>query len=70
LAYLKLLFKSFQPTAKVKTEEKLDVIVVTYQGWSCSLGVFPVSIKNEDFLQVTRDPDVIMRAKNIRKEVN
>jgi hypothetical protein len=54
----------------VKTEEKLDVIVVTYQGWSCSLGVFPVSIKNEDFLQVTRDPDVIMRAKNIRKEVN
>jgi len=47
----------------------LDVIVVTYQGWSCSLGVFPVSIKNEDFLRVARDPVVIERSQQIRKQV-
>lgn len=61
----------FQPTAKVKEaeEEKMDVIVVTYQGWSCSLGVFPVSIKNEDFLRIARDPATVKRAHDIRTEV-
>uniref|UniRef100_A0A914MQR4 alpha,alpha-trehalose-phosphate synthase (UDP-forming) n=2 Tax=Meloidogyne TaxID=189290 RepID=A0A914MQR4_MELIC len=63
------LVKSYLPTAKVKTEDKLDVIVVTYQGWSCSLGVFPVSIKNEDFLRVARDPVVIERSQQIRKQI-
>ncbi|CAK5081705.1 unnamed protein product [Meloidogyne enterolobii] len=63
------LVKSYLPTAKVKTEDKLDVVVVTYQGWSCSLGVFPVSIKNEDFLRVARDPAVIERSQQIRKQI-
>uniref|UniRef100_A0A1I8B9V0 alpha,alpha-trehalose-phosphate synthase (UDP-forming) n=1 Tax=Meloidogyne hapla TaxID=6305 RepID=A0A1I8B9V0_MELHA len=63
------LVRSYLPTAKVKTEDKLDVIVVTYQGWSCSLGVFPVSIKNEDFLRVARDPTVVERSQQIRKQI-
>uniref|UniRef100_A0A914HC34 alpha,alpha-trehalose-phosphate synthase (UDP-forming) n=1 Tax=Globodera rostochiensis TaxID=31243 RepID=A0A914HC34_GLORO len=63
------LVQTHLPTAKVKKEETLDVVVVTYQGWSCSLGVFPVSIKNEDFLKIARDASTIKRADNIRKEV-
>ncbi|KAL3083423.1 hypothetical protein niasHS_011225 [Heterodera schachtii] len=64
------LVKTHLPTAKVKAEEeKLDVVVVTYQGWSCSLGVFPVSIKNEDFLKIARDPATIKRANDIREGI-
>uniref|UniRef100_A0A914HFI8 alpha,alpha-trehalose-phosphate synthase (UDP-forming) n=1 Tax=Globodera rostochiensis TaxID=31243 RepID=A0A914HFI8_GLORO len=64
------LVRTHLPTAKVRLEEeKLDVVVVTYQGWSCSLGVFPVSIKNEDFLKVARDAATIKRADDIRKEI-
>lgn len=43
------------PTVKITFDSNLDIHIVTYQGWGCSLGVFPVSIKNEDFLKVAKD---------------
>lgn len=46
-----------------------DVVIVTYQGWTCSLGVFPASIKNEDFLKVARASETVKRSHDIRKLV-
>jgi hypothetical protein len=40
------------------------------QGSICSLGVFPVSIKNEDFLRIARDEKTIQEAVEIRKKVS
>nr|CAH18869.1 putative trehalose 6-phosphate synthase [Aphelenchus avenae] len=57
------------PTARVTYDEKMDIHTVTYQGWSCSLGVFPVSIKNEDFLKVAQSAETIKKADDIRKEI-
>lgn len=39
------------------------------QGFTCSLGVFPVSIKNEDFLSIVRNPETKILAQDIRKNV-
>jgi hypothetical protein len=57
------------PTVKIVFDSNLDIHVVTYQGWSCSLGVFPVSIKNEDFLKVARDAETIKKSHDIRQRV-
>lgn len=40
------------------------------KGYTCSLGVFPVSIKNEDFLSIARCSDVQAKAEKIREEVS
>lgn len=39
------------------------------QGWTCSLGVFPVSIKNEDFLSIANEPQCAIDAQEIKKDV-
>lgn len=58
------------PSAKISpADQNLDVTVVNHMGWNCSLGVFPVSIKNEDFLKIAKDPETIMRAQKIRQEI-
>ncbi|KAI1727493.1 glycosyltransferase family 20 domain-containing protein [Ditylenchus destructor] len=57
------------PTAKIVHDQNLDISLVTYQGWSCSLGVFPVSIKNEDFLKIAKDSETIKQAHDIRKKI-
>ncbi len=50
----------------VDYEKNLDIHTVTYEGWTCSLGVFPVSIKNEDFLVFAKHPDTLKKANDIR----
>lgn len=42
---------------------------VNHEGWTCSLGVFPVSIKNEEFLALVTDTNIQEQARRIRKEV-
>jgi trehalose-6-phosphate synthase len=64
--FIELVEKHF-PSAKVAYEENLDINTVTFQGWSCSLGVFPVSIKNEDFLKIARAPETVNKGADIRK---
>nr|CDQ06812.2 Bm8807 [Brugia malayi] len=57
------------PSAEINYESSCDVFFVTYKGWTCSLGVFPVSIKNEDFLKFVRLTETCQRALEIRKHV-
>jgi trehalose 6-phosphate synthase len=61
--------RKYLPNARVAYEEKIDTHTVTYQGWTCSLGVFPVSIKNEDFLGIAKAPETVAKSHEIRKQV-
>ncbi|KAI6185575.1 putative trehalose-6-phosphate synthase 1 [Aphelenchoides besseyi] len=63
------LIQKHLPTVKIIFDQNLDIHVVTYQGWSCSLGVFPVSIKNEDFLKVAKAAETVKRAHDIRTAI-
>uniref|UniRef100_A0A7E4UZC4 alpha,alpha-trehalose-phosphate synthase (UDP-forming) n=1 Tax=Panagrellus redivivus TaxID=6233 RepID=A0A7E4UZC4_PANRE len=65
--FVELVEKHF-PSAKISYEKKMDIHTITFQGWTCSLGVFPVSIKNEDFLKIAKDPVTIAKAADIRKK--
>uniref|UniRef100_A0AC35FDQ1 Trehalose-6-phosphate phosphatase helical bundle domain-containing protein n=1 Tax=Panagrolaimus sp. PS1159 TaxID=55785 RepID=A0AC35FDQ1_9BILA len=65
--FIELVEKHF-PSAKIAYDGNLDINTVTFQGWSCSLGVFPVSIKNEDFLKIARDPECVNKSHEIRKK--
>lgn len=56
-------------TAKIVYDHKIDIHAVTLDGWSCSLGVFPVSIKNEEYLTLVHDADIQKQAESIRNEV-
>uniref|UniRef100_A0A0N4X3S9 alpha,alpha-trehalose-phosphate synthase (UDP-forming) n=1 Tax=Haemonchus placei TaxID=6290 RepID=A0A0N4X3S9_HAEPC len=42
---------------------------VTHEGWTCSLGVFPVSIKNDDFLKFVHMPESVVKKEAIRKKI-
>ncbi|CAJ0608737.1 unnamed protein product [Cylicocyclus nassatus] len=57
------------PRARVHYDQRIDIFTVTYEGWTCSLGVFPVSIKNEDFLSIANDPKCAIDAEEIRKDI-
>ncbi|KAI6225175.1 putative trehalose-6-phosphate synthase 1 [Aphelenchoides fujianensis] len=63
------LIQKHLPTVRVTFDSKLDVHIATYQGWSCSLGVFPVSIKNEDFLKVAKAAETVKRGHDIRNAI-
>uniref|UniRef100_A0A5S6QLH9 alpha,alpha-trehalose-phosphate synthase (UDP-forming) n=1 Tax=Trichuris muris TaxID=70415 RepID=A0A5S6QLH9_TRIMR len=53
-------------TARIEYVAKTDNYQVTHEGWTTSVGVFPVSIKNEEFLVLVSDPEVQSKAKEIR----
>ncbi|CAB3405547.1 unnamed protein product [Caenorhabditis bovis] len=55
--------------AVVVYDDKMDIFSVTHEGWTCSLGVFPVSIKNDDFLKFIDLPETIKLKHDIRKKV-
>uniref|UniRef100_A0A0K0D2L9 alpha,alpha-trehalose-phosphate synthase (UDP-forming) n=1 Tax=Angiostrongylus cantonensis TaxID=6313 RepID=A0A0K0D2L9_ANGCA len=57
------------PRARVHFDNRIDIFTVTYEGWTCSLGVFPVSIKNEDFLSIANEPQCAIDAQEIKQEV-
>uniref|UniRef100_A0A0N5AKK0 alpha,alpha-trehalose-phosphate synthase (UDP-forming) n=1 Tax=Syphacia muris TaxID=451379 RepID=A0A0N5AKK0_9BILA len=54
---------------RIQYESPVDIYTITHEGFTCSLGVFPVSIKNEDFLSIAREPETKANAEDIRKEV-
>lgn len=56
-------------TAKIVYDSKMDIYSVTNEGWTCSLGVFPVSIKNDDFLKFVDLPETIKLKNEIRKRI-
>ncbi|GMT35941.1 hypothetical protein PFISCL1PPCAC_27238, partial [Pristionchus fissidentatus] len=55
--------------ARIAYEPGVDIFTVSYEGWTCSLGVFPVSIKNEDFLAIAHDTQTIIRAQEIKTDI-
>uniref|UniRef100_A0A915J2R3 Trehalose-6-phosphate phosphatase helical bundle domain-containing protein n=1 Tax=Romanomermis culicivorax TaxID=13658 RepID=A0A915J2R3_ROMCU len=57
------------PVARIQYNEKTDKHVVSYDGFTSTLGVFPVSIKNEDFLAIAETPSIQNNAKSIRQRV-
>ncbi|VDK64669.1 unnamed protein product [Gongylonema pulchrum] len=57
------------PSSEINYESTNDIHCVTYEGWTCSLGVFPVSIKNEDFLKFVRLPETRRKAQEIRQRI-
>lgn len=57
------------PLAKIQYHQEIDKYVIAYEGYTTTLGVFPVSIKNEDFLNVCRRPSVQDKAANIRQKI-
>ncbi|PAV76504.1 hypothetical protein WR25_08783 [Diploscapter pachys] len=61
--------KQYISRARIYFDSRVDIFTVTYENWTCSLGVFPVSIKNEDFLSIANEPHTAIDAVDIRKEV-
>ncbi|KAK6057055.1 trehalose-6-phosphate synthase domain protein [Cooperia oncophora] len=61
--------REYIPRARVHFDNRIDIFTVTYEGWTCSLGVFPVSIKNEDFLSIANEPQCAIDAQEIKKDV-
>lgn len=45
------------------------LLIHSFQGWTCSLGVFPVSIKIADFVNIAKNPQTIIEAEEIKKQV-
>ena len=64
------LVKKYLLKARVSYEQNIDAYAVTFQGWTCSLGVFPVSIKNEDFLEIAKAPETVSKSHEIRNKVS
>ncbi|TMS36068.1 hypothetical protein L596_003330 [Steinernema carpocapsae] len=63
------LVKRHVARVRIRFEANVDIYTITHEGWTCSLGVFPVSIKNEDFLQIARDSQTAILAEEIRKNL-
>ncbi|EPB78918.1 trehalose-6-phosphate synthase domain protein [Ancylostoma ceylanicum] len=60
--------REYIPRARVHYDTRIDIFTITYEGWTCSLGVFPVSIKNEDFLSIANEPQCAIEAQEIKQE--
>jgi len=65
--FLKLVIR-YLPEASIKNNFAKDTVIVTHQGFSASIGVFPVSIKNEEFLDLVNAPEVQNSAMEVRKQ--
>jgi hypothetical protein len=62
------LVKEHFPQTKIEYDETSDKHKVTYEGMAASLGVFPVSIKNEEFLDIAHKQESITMAEEIRQK--
>lgn len=63
------LVKEHFPQAKIDHNQATDKDTITYEGISSSVGVFPVSIKNEEFLDVANDPKSVEMEQEIRQRL-
>ncbi|CAB3400282.1 unnamed protein product [Caenorhabditis bovis] len=67
-SYIRLVRENI-PRARIQYDNRLDRYTVSNEGFTCSLGVFPVSIKIEDFLNIAHDTKTQIEAQTIREEV-
>nr|AEX60788.1 trehalose-6-phosphate synthase [Ascaris suum] len=63
------LVKKHISRVRIQYESTVDIFTITHEGFTCPLGVFPVSIKNEDFLSIVRNPETKILAQDIRKNL-
>ncbi|VDP35709.1 unnamed protein product [Soboliphyme baturini] len=56
-------------TAKMFHDAPNDRYSISHEGFTSSLGVFPVSIKNEEFVNLSKDPNVVRKAREIRNNL-
>uniref|UniRef100_A0A8R1TV91 alpha,alpha-trehalose-phosphate synthase (UDP-forming) n=2 Tax=Onchocerca TaxID=6281 RepID=A0A8R1TV91_ONCVO len=63
------LVKKHISRARIQYESTVDIFTVTHENFTCSLGVFPVSIKNEDFVSIVKNPATTKLSTEIRKEL-
>ncbi|VDK29326.1 unnamed protein product, partial [Gongylonema pulchrum] len=63
------LVKKHVSRVRIQYESTVDIFTIAHDGFTCSLGVFPVSIKNEDFLNIAKQPEAANQASEIRQEL-
>ncbi|CAD6194952.1 unnamed protein product [Caenorhabditis auriculariae] len=63
------LVKEYLRGSVINYDSNSDICSVTHEGWTCSLGVFPVSIKNDDFLKFVNLPETIKLKNELRRKV-
>ncbi|CCD66907.1 Alpha,alpha-trehalose-phosphate synthase [UDP-forming] 1 [Caenorhabditis elegans] len=66
--FVKLVAKHIKRT-KIEYDSRLDRYTIEHDGWTCSLGVFPVSIKIADFVNIAKNPQTIIEAEEIKKQI-
>lgn len=66
--FLKATAKHCVPSKQIQLQNS-DKVVVAYKSFRCSFGVFPVSIKIEDFLEFAESEETKGEAKKIRKAI-
>uniref|UniRef100_A0A1I7U0B2 alpha,alpha-trehalose-phosphate synthase (UDP-forming) n=1 Tax=Caenorhabditis tropicalis TaxID=1561998 RepID=A0A1I7U0B2_9PELO len=54
---------------KIEYDSRLDRYTIEHDGWTCSLGVFPVSIKIADFVNIAKNPQTVIEAEDIKKQI-
>ncbi|ULT80311.1 hypothetical protein L3Y34_010703 [Caenorhabditis briggsae] len=54
---------------KIDYDSRLDRYTIEHDGFACSLGVFPVSIKIADFVNIAKNPQTVIEAEEIRKQI-
>jgi trehalose-6-phosphate synthase len=68
--FVLLVEKHLGRAAKITYDKAIDTFMIRNEGWSCALGVFPVSIKNEEFLACVNDEKVQSLVKTIKEDVS
>ncbi|CAL2049163.1 unnamed protein product [Caenorhabditis brenneri] len=66
--FVKLVAKHIRRT-KIEYDPRLDRYTIEHDGWTCSLGVFPVSIKIADFVNIAKNPQTTIEAEAIKKQI-
>ncbi|CAI2357490.1 unnamed protein product [Caenorhabditis sp. 36 PRJEB53466] len=66
--FVKLVADNIRKT-KIEYDSRLDRFTIEHDGFTCSLGVFPVSIKIADFTNIATNPQTIIEADEIKKNI-
>uniref|UniRef100_A0AC35U6A1 T6PP_N domain-containing protein n=1 Tax=Rhabditophanes sp. KR3021 TaxID=114890 RepID=A0AC35U6A1_9BILA len=60
------LVKTHIKRVKIMYDSVVDIYMIAYDGSTCSIGVFPVSIKNQDFIDIAKKQETIDAAVQIK----
>ncbi|KRX14197.1 Alpha,alpha-trehalose-phosphate synthase [UDP-forming] 2 [Trichinella nelsoni] len=63
------LVQQYLSTSTVVHVQRTDSYRITHGGWTTSVGVFPVSIKNEEYLNLAKSDETQKQAREIRRRI-